>query len=142
VTPDGTVFVMGQASRPAPFETVLAQRLQLVLDVIARRAPSFRLTGGSGRFSDPQPSFHQVTDRGAWRPGFLGTRQPDRARRPFHLSPVIFHGSRRSKKPTFILFIHRLLFLPIDLLPIDTDGSPENVTFLQTFLLTHQGESW
>jgi hypothetical protein len=148
------VFVMGQASRPALGETVAKHRSLsrgFLPCVTARRAPLYRLTGGSGRVSDPHPSFHQVTAR--------NSRQLDRTGPVRHYSPFVIHGTymhvgdiavfphnriRQSqthvlewafKRPDFVIFKHRL-FPSIDLPATDTDGNRENVTLLRPLFIT------
>jgi hypothetical protein len=138
-------FLEGQASRPAPGETSPARGLLSPRRLTVRRAPLFRLTGGSGRLSDPKPSFHQFTIRSSNKHGFGGTRQVYCVQIP----GLFLHGSRRDegniavnpnnrtlvvqqghKRPAFSVLLHRRFFLRINLHPINTDWNRESVTHI------------
>jgi len=163
VTYRGPLFLVGQASRPALGQTVakrpsLMRGVRSLPNATMSRVPSFRLRGRLRRFSDPQPSFHQVTARNSGRHGPQGASQLDRTRPPHRQSLLVIDRGHldvgnmavflyrilqsqarvlkpRYKRPTVIVFAHRRLLHPVDLHPIDTDWNRENVTPLRTFFI-------
>ena len=94
--------------------------------VTARRAISSCLTGGSGWFSDPEPSFHQGAARSIRRHSFY-TRRLDRIRYSKDLTLFI----RQYERLGFVIIKHRCFLLPIDLQLIRSGRNRENVTRLR-----------
>jgi len=143
----GAVGSVGQALWPALGEGVKPHSLRRGVlslpNVTVRREPSFRLTGGLGLLSDPQPSLHQVAARST--PRCRSPLVPHRGNIGVGSIAVFAYNrnlhsrahalKQQFRRPTLIVFTHRRLFPPIDLLPIDTDGNHKNVTHPLRFFI-------
>jgi hypothetical protein len=133
------IFSLGQASRPALGQVAKRRSQALLPQTTVRRGSSFRLTGGSGRLSDPQPSFRQVTARSARQYLFHRHCQIDPTQ--FRLDQGAFvtdggHIDLGNKASACIVSVHLRFSPPIYLHPIDTGGNIENVTVLRRIVLT------